>query len=116
MARGPEVYECLVPEIRYGERRERVYITELARYLHHPAKAIRKFAKQHGYLRRYPRFPNMDHVAPHAARQIILWARTIQGEWYVNGKDFHAYQDKIAKSRRECRWRAEARAKAAQNP
>ena len=101
MARRPDLDERLVMKERSGERSERIHVVDLAKYLHHRSDYIKKFAKKHGYLRRARGLGTSWrwYVTPHGARHVIMYIRAIQGEFYVNGKDFHALKEKVAATR-----------------
>lgn len=76
---------------------ERIFILDLAQFLHHRAGVLRRFARKHGYLRKVGLGIGRDgvhYVSVYAAMRIIAYIRAIQGEQYLNGKNFHEERQK----------------------
>lgn len=83
---------------RSGERtEERVFVKELVQYLHHSAPVIMAFARRKGFLRYKSAGGNQIYwVTPYGASRIIAYVRAIQGDTYLQGKDFHRLREKWA--------------------
>jgi len=117
MAQHVSSGECsVVPGPDPAIRRERVYLTELARFLHHSVVALRKYARQRGLLHHSSRFPGRTAVywvTAQTAMRLIAFARGVQGQWALDGKDFHAHQERDVMDQRKCRERKAERARQA---
>jgi len=89
--------ERSVVPARVGVSKERIYITELTQYLHHSAAMVRKLAKRWGLMRRVSigacRDP-AEYVSPYGAQRIIAHIRAIQGDAYLQGREFHAHNER----------------------
>jgi len=92
-------------------RGERVFLQELAEYLHHDYVALYKFAQRRGLLYYSSRlkFQRLYWVTVATAARIILFARTLQGEKELGGIDHHRRMESIRARAR----RGKARKKAA---
>lgn len=94
MARRPEGDERLVvPACSVAERGRRVYVTELGRYLGHPLPQIYRFLRKRGLLHYASRGAAHDptpYVTEETALRVIAHCRAIQGEVYLQGKDYQA--------------------------
>jgi len=79
-----------MPEDRRPSK-ERIYLKELAWYLHHSLTTIRAFAKRHGWLRTTLSMTHgrVAYVSPYAAQRIIAYIRAVQGDEYLQGRQFH---------------------------
>jgi hypothetical protein len=114
MAQHPLSDECsVVPGPDPAIRRERVRIAELARYLHHSLVDLHKFARKRGLLHRAWRPPGRTEyywVTAQTAMRMIAYARGIQGEWALAGKDFHEHQSRAAQYARACKEKKAKRA------
>lgn len=85
---------------------ERVFLTELARYLHHRSSYLKAFAKQHGFLRSSPTQCGRAYwVRPYGAMRIIAYIRALQGDAYLQGKQFHEERAKWAEQAKRKRER-----------
>lgn len=98
---------------RSGTTKERVYLTELAAFLGHSVVALRRFAKSNGLLKRVSigacRSP-LSYVTPYGAQRLIAYARAIQGDWHLKGRDFHGVheRDRVAHAKRLAERRLQA--------
>jgi hypothetical protein len=84
--------ERLVVPARSVVSKERVFLRDLAQYLHHGQAALKRFAKKHRLLHLGPRRAGREAVAwvtPYGATRIIAYIRAIQGERYARGLDYH---------------------------
>jgi len=84
--------ERLVVAPRSGEPKERIYVVELAKYLNHRALVIRKFARQRGLLHKTSRGSGWDPIewlTPYGASRAIAYIRALQGDKYLQGRDYH---------------------------
>lgn len=118
MARQPDRDERLLVPACSGERGERVYVRELAQYLHHRSGVLMKFARQRGILHWASRgacFPPVPWVTVDGAKRLIAFVRTLQGAKYHSGIDFHRHQEMMAAAQLRCQARKRARAEAEQN-
>lgn len=96
MTRRPVYDERIFLPERSVLHKDRVYLRELSAYLGHEHRAIRRFCKKHGYLRRAGRGGSLapiPYISSYAAIRVIAYFRSIQGAVYVRGKDFHALRD-----------------------
>jgi hypothetical protein len=94
----PAADERLVVPESSGRTTERVFIVELAQYLHHRVGVVRRFARRHGLLRSQ-RLANrrlVDWVSPYGAQRIIAYVRAIQGCAYLQGHQFHELRERWA--------------------
>ena len=79
-------------EVSSAALKERVFLADLARYLHHRIGVLRKFGKKEGLIRRAGRggaHPPAEYVSVYGAMRIIAYVRAIQGENYLHGRQFH---------------------------
>jgi len=79
-------------EVSSAALKERVFLADLARYLHHRIGVLRKFGKKEGLIRRASRGTAHDpaeYVSAYGAMRIIAYVRAIQGENYLHGRQFH---------------------------
>ena len=77
----------------------RVYVQELAQFLHHSVGTVRKAAKAYGFLKRISMgscYPHRDYVTEWAAMRLIAHFRILQGEQYENYIDFHKERERNA--------------------
>lgn len=82
---------------RSGATKERVYLTELAAFLEHSYPALRRFAKSHGLLKEARLGAcrkGVSYVTPYGAQRLIAYARAIQGDWHLKGRDFHGVHER----------------------
>lgn len=80
-----------------GWDKERIYVKELAQFLHHRTGLIKRFAKEEGLLRKVScghGRPAAYYVSPYGAMRIIAWVRAMQGQVYLEGKDYHGLRAK----------------------
>jgi hypothetical protein len=114
MAQHPLSDECsVVPGPDPALRRERVLLTDLSRYLHHPHLDLRRYAKKRGLLHagwRPLKRGRYWWVTAQTAMRLIAYARGIQGEWALAGKDFHEYHEKRFQRERRCKEKKAKRA------
>jgi len=113
MARGPSSDErSVLPSRETGWRGERVFLRELADYLHHDYVALWKFARHRGLLRHAYRLRGRRAywVSVATAARLILFARALQGTKDLGGIDHHHRMERIRANKR----RAKARLKAEQ--
>lgn len=90
--------ERLVVAPRSGEPKERIYVSELAQYLNHRALVIRKFARQRGLLHRVSMGAcreAVDWVTPYGASRVIAYIRALQGDKYLQGRDYHGDAERM---------------------
>ncbi len=77
---------------RSGEPKERIFVAELAQYLNHRSSVLRKFARKRGLLHKTSlgsgRTP-LDWVTPYGASRVIAYIRALQGDKYLQGRDYH---------------------------
>jgi len=80
----------VVPE-RTGVSKERIWLRELCKYLHHSPVTVKRFAKRHGLLRRASghALGKAWYVSPYGAQRIIAYIRAMQGDAYLQGREFH---------------------------
>ena len=93
--------ERLVVAPRSGEPKERVFVVELAQYLNHRAVVIRKFARQRGLLHRVSIGACREAIhwlTPYGAARVIAYIRALQGDKYLQGKDYHHLAESIRTS------------------
>lgn len=101
-----------MPEDRKPSK-ERIWLKELAQYLHHSSKTIQAFAKKHGWLRKARGIMRYEpYVSPYAAQRIIAYIRAVQGDEYLQGRQFHEVRAREAELTRG-RMRAKRAAKKA---
>lgn len=77
---------------RSGEPKERIFVVELAQYLNHRSSVIRKFARQRGLLHRVSIGSCREAIhwlTPYGASRVIAYIRALQGDKYLQGKDYH---------------------------
>lgn len=86
--------------------RERIWVKELAEYLHYSLPIIHRFAKR----QRLTQWQSMGaarapraYVNPWAAMRIIAYVRACQGDEYLHGKDFHRLREKMAEGKARSR-------------
>ena len=108
MPRRPAADERLVVPECSGASKERIYLRDLAKFLHLGVQTLRKVAKRYGYLRFGPRGPQMhvvEYVSVYAAMRLIAWGHAIQGEIYLQGENFHRTREQGLLSERRCKGR-----------
>lgn len=92
MARQPDSDERLVLRgCSVAEKGRRVYVRELARYLDHPLGQIKRFLRNRGVLhwaRLGTGHKPVPWVSEAVALRVIAHFRAIQGEVYLQGKDY----------------------------
>lgn len=79
---------------RAGVSKERVYLTELSKYLMHNPTVVKKFAKRQGLTRKVglgTAYGGVEYVSPYGAQRIIAYIRALQGDAYLHGKQFHEF-------------------------
>jgi hypothetical protein len=106
----PAADERLVVPEPGARSTERVFVVELAHYLHHRVGVVRRFAKRNGLLRSQ-RLANrrlVHWVSPYGAMRIIAYVRAIQGDSYLQGRQFHELRESWAAQKRLAISRAEA--------
>jgi hypothetical protein len=99
MARRPELDEPFQCHIGAATRGTRVFVRELAKYLHHNPGAVRRYANRHGFLywvRQGPNRPPLPYVTEAGAMRIIAYFRALQGGMYLKGYKFHENRQRIA--------------------
>lgn len=85
---------------------EKVFVKELSQYLHHSAVVILAFARKKGFLRHQRAGGNkLFWVTPYGAARIIAYVRAIQGDTYLQGKDFHRLRERWAQEARRAKER-----------
>ena len=92
MTRRPERDEPLALDLGAATRGGRVYLRELAAYLHHKVRELRVFANNQGILYWQGRGAgrsSVPYVSEQGAMRIIAHVRAIQGAEYLEGKPFH---------------------------
>lgn len=99
MTRQPDDDERLLVPRRSGRTEERVYVKDLDRFISHKPRSAYKYAKRRGWLK-WAKWGSYGDggawwVTPYAAKRIIAHFRAIQGDLYMNGKDFHERKDKV---------------------
>jgi len=113
MPRRPFSGECSVIVGREpGAPGERVYVSELARYLNVSSGLVAAFAQQNGWLKLAGRggfWAPVRWVTPYAAAQIITFFRAKEGQLILAGKD----PEKLREQQRRCSARAHAARRAA---
>lgn len=102
MTRQPVWDERIVVPARSVGNRNRVYLKELAQYLHQQTGRLRKFARRHEMLRG-PRMA--EWVSEYAAMRLIAYVRRMQGAIYETGESFHEVRA------REARWQRQKQAR-----
>jgi hypothetical protein len=115
MARRPEPDERFLVPACSGPLRERVYVTELAKYLGIHIRILRKYARRHRLLHYATRGTGVEpiaYVTEHGAMRLISFARVVQGKVYAAGKDFHAINEATVASVRAYKARKKARLEA----
>ncbi len=83
---------------RSGEPKERIFVVELAQYLNHRALVIRKFAKQRGLLHKTSRGSGWEPIhwlTPYGASRVIAYIRALQGDKYLQGRDYHGDAERM---------------------
>lgn len=111
MTYRPAADERSVVPARTGVSKERIYLKDLSRYLHHNPAVVRKFAWKWDLVRlvycgQGPR--PAEYVSPYGAQRIIAYIRAIQGDAYLHGRNFHEWAEKHAGKQRS--WRLGAAA------
>jgi hypothetical protein len=88
MTHRPAGDERTVVPARAGVTKERVWLSELARYLRQRTQVLRRFAKRQGLLKKAHGHTISDlyYVSPYGAQRIIAYIRAIQGDAYLHGK------------------------------
>lgn len=118
MARQPAGDErSVVPRPDPKERKERVFIFELQDYLHSTRRQILGFCRKHGLLHRSRQFRNAKvyWVTPHGAMRVIAYVRACQGQYFIEGQDYHRLKERhLQAKRRQSARMKEAKARAAQ--
>ena len=118
MARQPAGDErSVIPRPDPKERKERVFVTELVDYLHSTQRLVLKFCRRHGLLHRSRRFPNIKvyWVTPHGAMRVIAYVRACQGQYFIEGQDYHRLKERhLQDKRRQSARMKEKKAAAAQ--
>lgn len=92
MTRRPERDEPLALDLGAARRGGRVYLRELAAYLHHKPRDLRIFANNQGILYWQGRGAgraSVPYVSEQGAMRIIAHIRAIQGAEYLEGRPFH---------------------------
>jgi hypothetical protein len=83
---------------------EKIFLTELAAYLHHRSGDLMDFARKHGFLKRiWARGAAVYWVHPYGAQRIISYIRALQGDHYLQGNDFHKEREQWAARMRKRR-------------
>jgi hypothetical protein len=104
MTRQPDADERFIVPVRGGPTEERVYLRDLAKYLHHNGGAIRRFGKKRALLHRV-RCGNgraaEEYFSPYGALRVIAYIRALQGEGYRRGRPFHEQREQGAAYMRE---------------
>lgn len=94
MTYRPAGDERAVVGARAGVTKERIWINDLARYLSQSHSALRRFARKRGLMREmyvYRTGAREAYVSVYGAQRMIAYFRALQGDWYLNGQDFHAF-------------------------
>jgi hypothetical protein len=91
MTQRPADDERIVCAPYEGPSELRIYVTELAQYLHHRGSLIKKFAKRANLLKGCRDLP---YVTVHGAQRIIAYIRAIQGAEYMRGRQFHEWNER----------------------
>lgn len=100
----------MVPENR-GATGERIWTTELAKYLHCDPVTLKRFARQHGLLRSArTNAARHEWVTPYAAQRIIAYIRAMQGDAYMQGRQFHERRERATAKELERRRRKREKA------
>lgn len=98
MARQPDSDERLVLQgCSVAEKGRRVYVLELARYLDHPLGQIKRFLRHRGVLHWATLGTGhkpVPWVSEAVALRVIAHFRAIQGEVYLQGKDYHLMRER----------------------
>jgi hypothetical protein len=79
-------------EVSSAALKERVFLKDLAKYLHHRIGVLRKFGKKEGLIRRAglgTAHDPAEYVSAYGAMRIIAYVRAIQGDNYLHGRQFH---------------------------
>jgi len=95
MARGPDEDERLMLPERSVARGTKVFIQELALYLHASSATLRQTARRWGILHsvtRGPCVPPIDYVTEQGALRLIVATRAKQGGLYQKGEQFHEWR------------------------
>lgn len=71
-------------------------MTELAQYLGARGGILRRFAKKSGLLHRASAHSGGDlyYVSVYGAQRVIAYVRALQGDEYLNGRDYHGLREK----------------------
>lgn len=94
----------VVPPYNPREPTERIYLIELAQFLHVPTIRVRKWARRQELIRKQGMggaVRSIEYVTQRGAMRIIAHFRAIQGEEYLKGKDFHARLDAVREYRKK---------------
>lgn len=108
--------ERLVVPPRSPLRKERIYLGDLAKYLHHNPGTLIRVAKRQGWLRKTGGsciLGNVRYVSEYAAQRLIAYIRALQGAMYHQGCNFHEHREYGARSRLRSKERRKAAARAA---
>lgn len=88
----------MLPEPEQSWRGQRVYVRELAAYLGHDPRDLRRYARERGLLHRsagYPRSHVLFWVSAETATRLIAMVRAKQGAVYLGGRDYHREKEQI---------------------
>ncbi len=92
MARRPTEDEPFRVDVGARTHNTKVFIHELAGYLHHGVPAVRAFARKMGLLHwagRGAAYDSVAYVTEAGAKRIIAHVRALQGAKYMAGKPHH---------------------------
>lgn len=91
MTYKPAGDERLVVSERPVPSKERIWVTELAQYLGASSAIVKRFAKKRGLLHRGSAHSagKLYYVSVYGAQRVIAYVRALQGDEYLNGRDYH---------------------------
>lgn len=94
--------ERIVVPARSVATEERIYLKELAKFLHHRSGVLRQFAKKRALLHTVSLGSSKgaaEYLTPYGAMRVIAYIRALQGAEYQRGKDFHRIREQWAQER-----------------
>lgn len=96
MTYKPAGDERLVVSERPAPSKERIWVKELARYLGVRATFVVRFAKRAALLRSVNIHAHgaQPYVSVYGAQRVIAYVRALQGDEYLNGRDYHELREK----------------------
>lgn len=94
--------ERIVVPARSVPTEERIYLKELAKFLHHRTGVLRQFAKKRALLHKVSLGISKEpaeYLTPYGAMRVIAYIRALQGAEYLSGRDFHGLREQWAKEK-----------------